>query len=269
MNIPRLIVTREHGSWAVLFAPMVIAASVARQYTLSELLFLCAALSVFMAYVPTQTILRDRLTHPQGTETVHRAEFWAALFGILALAAGIVLVARGYWLLLLVAGVGALSFFGNFLLTLYFQKSVTSDFVAVAGLALGAPGMYYVATGRLDRTAFVLWVLNALFFGSSVFYVHMKMRASSMKRSDLTVSERFTIGRLNILYHLVVLTIVGILTSTHQIPRLVMLAYVPMFIHALVGTIRLSGRVQYRTLGYVLLGHSFVFCLLLALTEHL
>jgi hypothetical protein len=267
MKIPRLIITREHGSWAVLVVPMAVGITVARQYSLSELLLLFTALSAFMAYVPLQTLLRHRFVRPQNDEKLHQSKFWALAFGCLGFVSGFLLVVSGFPLLLLFGALGTISFFANFLLTRYFQKTIAGDLVAVAGLTLGAPSMYYVAIGRLDASAFSLWTLNVLFFGSSVFYVHMKMRASGLKKMGLTLVEKLSIGKLNIIYHLSALVIVGVLALIHFTPPLAVIAFVPMTIHAIIGTIRLSGNNRYKVLGYLLLGQSVLFGLILTLVE--
>ncbi len=268
MKIPRLIVTKEHGSWAVLLVPMIIGAGVAHVCSSGEVLLAVAALCIFMSYVPLQMILRDKYIHPQGNIRIVQSMFWIFVFNLAAALAGIVLLSRGLWLLLLVGAAGAACFLCNFLLLRYYQKSVGSDLVTVAGLTLGAPAMYYVATTHLDQTALSLWILNALFFGSSVFYVHMKMLATGSRKAEFTLTDRISIGKLNILYHFVVIVLVLILALSHLTSLFILLAFVPMTLHALIGTYRLSSRVRYRELGYALLVQSIIFSFLILLIEN-
>jgi hypothetical protein len=246
---------------------MIVGITIARQYSLGELWLFLAALSAFMAYVPLQTLLRHRFIRPQNNERLCQAKFWALAFGCLGFVSGSLLIVLGFPLLLLFGVLGVISFSSNFLFTRHFQKTIAGDLVAVAGLTLGAPSMYYVAIGRLDTFAFSLWILNLLFFGSSVFYVHMKMRASALKKTDLTLVEKVSIGRLNIIYHFCTLVIVCVLALNHFAPSLAVLAFVPMTIHAIIGTIRLSGNNRYKALGYLLLGQSVLFGLMLTLAE--
>ncbi len=265
MKFPKLLVTHEHGSWAVLLVPMVVAVGVTGRFSWDELLVAVAAVSVFMSYIPFQTILRHLFVQPQPEDKLSRSDFWAAVFSLISVSAGILLLSRGYWLLIPLALAAGACFLANFLLVRRFRKGVSSDLVAVAGLTATAPAVVYVATSRLGPTAISLWILNFLFFGSSVFYVHMKLLASGMKKDAFSFAEKITIGRLNVLYHVVVVAIVLILTLVHLTPRLAVLAFIPMIVHALVGTFRLSSRVRFRYVGFALLTESIAFSFLLLL----
>jgi hypothetical protein len=268
MRIPDLMVTREHGSWAVVLVPMIIAIGVTGHCWVDESLFLVTVLCAFLMYVPLQVVLRDRLILPQGEERRHQANFWLLAFGVAGFTSGTVLFLSGYLLLPLFGLAGAFSFLANFQLTRSSKKGVASDLAAVAGLTLGAPGMYYVGSGLFDHIALSLWILNFLFFGSGVFHVHMKMEASALKKTALTMSEKWSLGKKNIVYHSVVIFTVLVFTHFRYVPRLTILAFVPMVIHAVFGTISLSSRVRYKALGLVLLGQSIVFCILLVFLEH-
>jgi hypothetical protein len=256
------MVTREHGSWAVVFVPLMSAVGVAGQHVISEFLLFFAALSGFMMYVPLQTILRSRINDRPSDERRSVAEFWVVVFGIVGLICILALIFLGFPFVPFFALAASVFFFGNFLLVRFFQKTLASDLVAVAGLTLGASAMYYTAVARIDKTALSLWTLNFLFFGGSVFYVHMKLHASGLKKDTLTFSEKFSVGKWNVLYHLVLVIIVVALTTAHFAPQLAILAFVPVIIHAIIGTIRLSSKVRYKALGYALLAQSVFFCVL-------
>lgn len=46
----------------------------------------------------------------------------------------------------------------------------------------------------------LLLTLSAL----CVFYVHMKLRATSSRKSELTLSDKLSMGKLNVVYHVAV-----------------------------------------------------------------
>jgi hypothetical protein len=69
---------------------------------------------------------------------------------------------------------------------------------------------------------------------------------------------------LNLIYHLVVLASVGILAAHNFTPLLAIVAFVPMTVHAIYGTLNLSSRVSFRKLGVLLLAHALIFALLFA-----
>ncbi|MGH7495298.1 MAG: nitrous oxide reductase family maturation protein NosD [bacterium] len=150
-----------------------------------------------------------------------------------------------------------------------YVKTILSDLISVAGLTLSAPSAYYVATGKLDQTAALLWLLNFLFFGSGIVYVHTKLRAAALKKPHFSFGEKLRLGKLNLIYHLIVLVIVGILAVKNFTPLFAFVAFVPMTIHAIYGTVKLSSTVRFENLGLILLLHSFSFALLFAISTSL
>ena len=177
---------------------------------------------------------------------------------ILFLTTGIVvpLLLKGYIFLLVIGVVGAVFFFCNFFLVKHYSKMIATDLIAVAGLALSGPSVYYVLTGTLDRTALSLYVLNFLFFGCSVFYVHMKIHASASKKPEIAWREKLSLGKVNLLYYAAVVTVVAILAVAHFTHVLVLVAFVPMVVHGVYGTVKLSTKVHFKKLGFLLLGQS-------------
>jgi hypothetical protein len=263
MHIPKPVIPGEHGAWAVLLVPMITAVSSAGIVSTSLLLLALSALGVFMSYVPVHTVLRDTFVTRQAAEKLYQAKVWAGLYLLAGAAFMIPLLARGFWLLLLAGLPGAVFFFSSFFLTQRYSKTIPGDLMAVAGLTIGAPCAYYVLTHSLDRAAFVLWLLNFLFFGCSIVYVHMKIRAASSRKPWLTVPEKLAIGKSNVAYHFAVMALVLGLTVAHFVPQLTFLAFVPMTAHASYGTCRLSRHVRFKNLGFLLLGHSILFVLIL------
>lgn len=264
MRIPSPVIPQEHGAWAVLFVPLFVGASVAGRFNLNVLYLALAALGGFMSYVPVQTILRQWFFAAPGMEKLRAARFWAVIYLTGSVLFSVPLVLQKLWLL---GGIGMAAvsvFFGNFILVRRYGKNLWSDLVAVLGLTLGAAGAYYVATGKLDENAVLLWLLNFLFFGSGIVYVHMKLRAAAMKKSVLSFDEKLRVGKMNLLYHLVVLSIVGILVVKNFTPWLAMAAFVPMTVHAIYGTCKLSNTVRFKNLGLILLVQALVFAFLLA-----
>jgi nitrous oxidase accessory protein len=150
-------------------------------------------------------------------------------------------------------------------LTRHYSKTVLSDLISVLGLTLSAPAAYYAVAGKLDQPAAMLWLMNFLFFGSGIVYVHTKLRAAALKKPDFSFGEKLSLGKLNLIYHVIVLTIVGILAAKNFTPLFALVAFVPMTIHAIYGTLKLSSAVRFKNLGLILLLHSLLFALLLAI----
>jgi hypothetical protein len=243
---------------------MAIAVGVVDGITWDLALVIIAALSAFMAYVPAQIILRERFGTPHDASKLRAATFWFSVYTLAGVIAVVPLVAQGYWKLIPLGMFALLCFAVNFLLTRVQPKTVLSDLVAVAGLTTGAPAVLHVATGDLAGTALFVWMLNVLFFGSGVVYVHMKIAATGFKGASLSLTERLSLGFLNVVYHIVVIGIVLMLVALEYTSRLVVMAFVPMTLHALYGTLKLSARVQFKRLGLLLLGHALFFAFIIS-----
>ena len=257
------ILPKEHGAWAVFFVPMIVGTVIAEQLSANLILLFFSSTAFFLAYQPILVLFRQA----PSDDKLHAARTWGPVFLLLWVAIpGLFLFIQGFWLLLPIGALGAASLLVNFSLTRNKPKSIASDLVAVIGLTMTAPAAIYVLTGRLQMDSLLVWLLNVLFFGSSVFYVHMKIRATGLKRELLTLRERFLIGHLNILYHLAVLAILVTLVQAHYTPSLAFVAFIPVSLHAFIGTVRLSPRVRFKKLGFLLLGQSIVFAILISLT---
>jgi hypothetical protein len=67
---------------------------------------------------------------------------------------------------------------------------------------------------------------------------------------------------LNLTFHAVMIVILLLLIVERLTPSLILLAFVPITIHTIWGTVRLAGLADFRKLGLTLLGHSVVFMML-------
>ncbi len=263
MQIPKPIITREHGSWAVLIVPMIVALFFTGTVQWNNVCLALSTLSVFMSYVPAHIIFRGRSAADQSNEKLRASYLWGSVYLCVGFIFIVPLFLQRYIHLISLTVLGSALFLVNYALTVKGKKNILSDLAAVAGLTLSAPSMYYISTGSIDENAFILWLLNFLFFGSSVFYVHMKIKATSLKKEHLSLRERLTLGRLNMLYHIAAVGIIVTMTIIQYTSQMVALAFTPMFIHVLYGTVKLSSKVRFKRLGFLLLAHSAVFCLLL------
>lgn len=264
MMLPAPIIPKEHGAWAVLFVPLLVGASLAGRFTLALLWLALAVLGVFLSYVPMQLMLRTGFGVAPGSGKAAAARFWTTVY----LGAGLLfllpLLAQGKWALLGIGGLAALLFLANFLLVRGRTKTISSDLLATLGLTMTAPSGYYVVAGKLDFTAGWIWLLNFLFFGGGMVYVHMKLAASATKKPGLTLPEKFSLGWLNLAYHVLAVALVAVLAVNNWTPLFAVIAFVPMTVHAVYGTLKLSGSVHFRNLGLLLLLQAILFALLLA-----
>jgi hypothetical protein len=59
------------------------------------------------------------------------------------------------------------------------QKSIFNEFITFAAVCLAAPLAYAATTGTISATAMGLWVLNTLYFSSTIFTVKLRKPKTS------------------------------------------------------------------------------------------
>lgn len=263
-RVPRLPLTREHGSWAVMAVPLVIGTVAGEAIRWEHLVLAVAALAAFLAYVPAQIIWGQTHGRRVSVDLAHAAAWWVSVLPALAIAAAGWLAFEGAWEVILWGVVALMLFAVHGWLTARHGKSFWGDLVASVGLSVGAPAALMLDGSSEWRQAGILWMLVSLFFGCSVVYVHMKIRAVSAKLSAPSWATRLKFGWVTLAFHVAVIFLVAAIVAAGRTGLLALIAYVPMAIHAVVGTVRLAGPVKFKRLGFLLLGHAILFAVLMA-----
>lgn len=257
--IPPLPVTKEHGSWAVLAVPLIVGTAAAERISWEHVALVAAAFAVFLAYVPVQLLVVRPEVSGSRAAVRRSARFWVAvLLGFAVLLAG-VLFARGEFHLLLWALAASAGFAGHAMLSRGKGKSMWADLSAAGGLSVGTPAAAMIGTSSVTMDVLLLWAEVFLFFSCTVVYVHMKIRATSSKLTQPSFRTKFRFGWVTVAYHVLVIAFVGAIVAHDRHHSLVLVAFVPMAVHAVVGTMRLTGSVRFKRLGLLLLTHSILF----------
>ena len=257
MRIPPLIVTREHGSWALLVVPLVTGAAHGH-FTWLHAFLATSATAFFMSYVPAQTLLRGARGQSLDEGKRHAARFWGAVYVAVGSVSLIPLLMEGLWMLVVIGASAMLLFAITHALNIRKSTSVVGNLIAMLGLTLGAPAAYYVGAGVLDRGALFPWIANILFFASSVFYVDMKIRGAPMK-GNRTIGEVLRVGKHNLVFITLLWALVAIGGTITPLPPMAYALFLPMSIHGVWGTVTLGPKTNFKRLGLVLLAQSVVF----------
>lgn len=213
---------KEHGAWAMLYAPLVLGVAAARQVP-GRLLWLVAAVTLlFMARESLALWLRAARQH----RSSGRLPAQMALQISLAAACGGWLIGREQrFELLPLAAVAALLFAAQAVqLRRREQRSIAAEIFAIVGLTSSAPAAYCVARGGFAAIAAWLWVVSALYFASSVFYVKLRV-------ADLQVRRAGGQRRLRVataVYHLALAGVVLALVLRHVFGSGLALAFAPI-----------------------------------------
>ncbi len=257
---------REHGAWAMLIVPVWVGIGTAGILNAPAIVFALTAFGFFLLRYPLMLAVKSRA--PTARAFALR---WSAIYGVLTLALGAALVILApNWLLIPLGTLGAAS------LAVYLwnaahraEMTTAGEWVGIAGLALGAPGAYLVATGRLDVTAAALYLLNLFYFGGTVFYVKFKVREQPrLVHTGDNWAVRLWAGRVTLAYHLLALLIVASFAILGIVPALAPLAFIPMVCKAVGGVFTSPARPNLRRLGFIELGLTTVFALVILLAYH-
>jgi hypothetical protein len=260
----RIPLPKEHGAWAMFAVPLIVGFAVAAQWQWRSIWLIAAALGLFLVRFPIDTLIKTRKR-----PTADRAGLirWAIVYGSLAMIGGgwLIVVDR------LVALIG-MGLIGVMLLIYHWQlverrqeMSARGELAGIFGLALGAPLAYYVSTGVIDGTALGLWIVNALYFGGTVFYIKLKVRQQPKEPAPDRVSERLVKAKACLTYQSAALTLLILLVAVERLPALALLAFVPTTLKVLLGAARWQDRksLSLPRLGVIEIIHSITFAVLI------
>lgn len=228
MKVP---VPREHGTWAMLYAPILCAVVSVGRVDLRFFLFLLSTTAAFFLREPLETWIRLRSLKSTDAQRLSTLRIWIGVYLVLAFSpAAYLTFAFRLWLLPAFAAMyGVMLVLHQYWISRKADRQVLSELMAVLSLSSSAPACRYAMMGTVDSVAFLLWALNAMFFASSVFYV--KMRVSRVAKKHVPANA----VALNCAYHVLLLAALIILVLNELISWIVVLAFVPVFIRAFAG----------------------------------
>lgn len=250
----KLLLPKEHGSWAVLIAPVVVgfaAAGGAPGAIVAT--FGCAALGAFLLRPPIQSFAAAKA----------EAGIWPSLigYGVLSLAGALpLLFAFGRWdLLAFAVPAGALLALDLHLHGGRRSFSYWTELSGIAILCLGAPAAYYCARGGLSADAWRIWILSVLYFSGPVFHVKMAalQHRASIDRSlekDLDAASRASLA-----YHSLVLLAVVAASWLALVPFAASIPFAFALAKTWSRSVQEPAKVDFQRLGYQEVAHSVVF----------
>jgi len=240
MSTGRPPLPREHGGWAMLLTPPVVALVAAGPDPLG----LMAVLGWICAYCLRGPVEALRGTAPTGRAGLVQtapavARFWALIFGLVAiLLLAPVVVRRPLSLAVLAAALVTLVVV-LLLAERGKTRSITAGVLAVAGLMAGGP-LYYVAVhGAVTREGWVLALACGAFFAGSVF------RVKTLARERRSGSFR----TLSVAVHAVAVAGFVAAVPLAGISPLVPLALAPALVWSVYGALRAGPAVNLAVIG--------------------
>jgi hypothetical protein len=175
-----LLLPAEHGSWSWLLVPLFLGAAVGGRFNGAVLLVLTGSLSAFLLRQPATAWFRIRRGKGRRSDE-GLAAGWTLTLSVAALLALAGLLALGHSRILLLFGPLSLLLAAYLAIALRQRarlRSLGMEMAGAAGLAISAPAAYAAVTGRLDETAWLLWLLAGLLNALGVLYVRRRLADS-------------------------------------------------------------------------------------------
>lgn len=255
---------KEHGAWAIVFIPFCTGALQARAFPLNAVFLLSAELFFFLAYRPVEILVQFRKNRGAREKMLH-AWFWAVLYSAGGMIAAGMLLLNGRYLLLAFGGVTALLFGIGMQLQKKNRLSQSRELLGILTLSLGAPAMLYSITGELPAEGWRLWILNALFFLSSSFFIHLKLSEKN-SGNDMALSPAYLKQyRLNLAYQSGLLLVLIVLSVSHVLTFWGVLAFLPMLWHCLSAARYSAGKANFKKTGIIFLAYALFFGVLISM----
>lgn len=189
----------------MLFVSFVTGAALAQAWTFSTTLALICAFCGFQAEHPLILQLKQRRS------VKPRFLVWGGLYGSVSVAIAFWLYLSYPVLLWLYGGAIAALAFDAISVWRRKQKSIANELITFAAVCLSAPLAYAAARGTISATAIGLWVLNTLYFSSTIFTVKLR----KPKTSSIVPG---------IIYHAIATGIVTTLYWLNYLPPMAVLA---------------------------------------------
>jgi hypothetical protein len=253
----------EHGSWVMLIVPLVLGLAVAPLWRWRSLELIGAALGLFLLRYPLATIVKTRQRPGVDNSALWR---WSSVYaGLAAICGGtLIFFEQLGWLALFGLLGGSIVLLHLGLVARRQEMSALGELLGIFGLALGAPMAYYTNTGQLDDKAAALWIINALYFGGTTFYIKLKVRQQPRVPAPDRISDRLVAAKACLTYQGVVLTFIIATAALNRLPLLMLLAFAPMTIKVLRGASRWQDKksLNLPRLGVIEVVHSVLFAAL-------
>jgi len=259
-----LVVPREHGAWGILLVPLLTGAAVgllAGGRPLPVLPFGIAVVALFWLRTPLETWVGAgsiRAQSPWERQLVRRVG--VLLSAVVTIAWSAVFWGGRNWQLLWFGAAAGVAFAIQAGLKRSGRRTrMAAQMAGAFGLTSTASAAYYVVTGRLDNTAWALWLANWLFAGDQIHFVGLRIRAARIqcRRKKLSVGWSFLAGQM---------LVAGILLGAWRsgfFPGLALLAFIPVLFRGTLWFLSKPRPVVIRHLGWTELAHAVVFGTLL------
>jgi hypothetical protein len=142
------------------------------------------------------------------------------------------------------------------------DRTVSGEALAVLGLTMTAPAAHYTAWGAWHAEALWLWLLCALYFASSIFYVKLRVHAANPRKEE----ARRMAWRHCASYHAFLFIGLTVLAVTGSLNLFALIAFAPVLGRSFWYLFKPSTQLNLKRIGVLEIVYSVVFLVFLTLT---
>lgn len=253
---------KEHGAWAMLYVPFVLGVAVAGSISLPVLSLLLAISALFIS---RESLLLWWRARSRGKEAREAGKMLAGYLLLASLCSlPLLLVGRFVWLLPLGLMGAALLVFNGQQGAHLAERSLGNELLAIGGLTLAAPAAFYVGSGQWNGTAFWLWLLSALYFVSSVFYLKLRIYRLNPRKQ----LEQRRAWRNCAAYHSFLLVALLVWVLMGNLSLFALIAFAPVLARTLWSLFKPVTQVNLKRAGILEIIYSLIFLLFVTLNFH-
>ncbi|HEY58198.1 MAG TPA: YwiC-like family protein [Anaerolineae bacterium] len=227
---------QEHGAWTFLLSPLFIGLFAGKHWTPDIGYLLLGLLAAFFMRQPVAMVVKV-LSGRRPREYLPYGLLWSAVYGIIGLAALVVLLQQGHVYLLWLLPPGILVFAWHLMLVARRneRRQIGVEIVASGVLALAAPAAYWMPYNGPQPAGWLLWLLAWLQSAASIVFVYLRLEQRSWAEVP-PLEERFNAGHRALMYAGFNVVLALVLGLSRSIPPWVWLAYLVQFAEVLWGT---------------------------------
>src|SRR6185436_10957223 len=126
------------------------------------------------------------------------------------------------------------------------KTRIAAQMIGAAGLTATAPAAYYVVTGRLEGSAWTLWIANLLFAVNQIHFVQLRIHAARA----VTPAEKLSAGRGFLAGQVMMMTALGAAAVFHFFSWYAAMAFVPVLCRGFAWFAGTSGPLAIHALGW-------------------
>jgi len=258
-----LVVPREHGAWGMLLVPLVTGAAAGLLIggrVVPVLLLQTVVLLLFWLRTPVESWLGTGMVRAQTPDERRFVRNVALPLAMIAAATLSALFWQGKNLALILLGlIASVAFAAQIVLKKMGRATrIASEMVGAVTLTATAPAAYYVATGRLDNTAWALWLVNWLFAANQIHFVWLRLRGARAAG----LGEKLSVGWTFLAGQIVLGGMLVLVYHLRCLPEMTLIAFLPVCIRGLVWFATKPTPIVIRRLGWTELIHALVFAAL-------